>query len=949
MKYWMSIACVTLALVTSVRAETPTARPWPHQRSDLHPDSRVVWGTLDNGLRYAILPTKSAPTRGSLRMLVLAGSGMESNDQQGMAHFLEHMAFNGTKRFAAGETFEYFQRLGMAFGAHTNATTEFDRTIYQLELPRANEQLTTDGLKLFRDFLDGVLLDEKEIDKERGVILSEQTARNTASYRATVGTLQAALAGTKLADRLPIGKTETIRRMTRARFVDFYETWYTPGRTVIIAVGDFDTAMVERGIRSQFGDAKARRGEAADPHFGKPTSGKGLTARFHPVPDAAAATISISRVQPASGEIEDMAKERRDMLDFLVTRMLNKRLEKLTSIPGSPLQRAYIGEETLYNTVERNHLSAQCAPQNWMATVGVLEQELRRAQQHGFTDVELEAAKSDLASFFQAVIAQADTRQPDDLADEIATSLVEQGVFSHPSSFEGLVSQYIPKVTRADCAQRLKARWNSQDVVVSVSGNVAIAGNAEQQILAAYNVSGWKPVEAPSLQTAAQFAFTDFGPKGEIVRRNVQADLGIVQAEFANHVRVNIKQTEFEKNKVRTLVRFGGGMLELPADKPGLQYFTGAVFISGGLKGLSLDELNRQIAGKNATVMFEVGDDAFQLGGACLKESLELQLQVCAAYLTVPGYEAETERQFFDQIEGAYNQREHTLEGAMRFDGNAFLSSDDFRYMLPTKKDLRRLKLADVATWLERPLARGHMEVTIVGDVDPEVALESLAKTLGALPDRDAVKPAFAEARRIQFPTTPKSKKLRYSADTPRAVSTVCWPVPGAADTSLCRRLAVLRLVLADRMRVKVREELGATYTPSVMYYAADVHPGYGYLGAQLVVDSSKLAEMGPLSKSVAEELASGTISDDEFERAIRPALEELEAQRRDNTYWLASICDCQERPTALVDIRSKATEYASIKKGEIEALARQYLSPENATVLNIAPAKPAGMITAAK
>ncbi|MBA4018084.1 MAG: hypothetical protein C0483_13000 [Pirellula sp.] len=949
MKYLMSIACITVAFVTSARAETPTAKPWPHQQSDLRPDSRVVWGTLDNGLRYAILPTKSAPTRGSLRMLVLAGSGMESDDQQGMAHFLEHMAFNGTKRFPAGETFEYFQRLGMAFGAHTNAVTEMDRTVYQLELPRANEQLTNDGLKLFRDFLDGMLLDEKEIDKERGVVLSEQMARNTASYRATVGTLQAALAGTKLADRLPIGKTETIRHMTRARFVDFYETWYTPGRTVIIAAGDFDVAMVERGIRSQFGDAQARRGEASDPKFGKPTQRAGLTARFNPVPDAATATISISRVQPASDEVENMAQQRRDILDLLVTRMLNKRLEKLTSIPGSPLQRANIGEETLYNTIERSHLSAQCAPQNWPATVGVLEQEMRRALQHGFTDVELEAAKSDLTSLFQAVISQADTQQPDDLADEIVTSLVENNVFSHPSSFEGLVSQFVPTITKGDCERQLKARWSSKDLEVSVSGNVEVPGDAPQQILAAYNVSSWKPVEAPSQQAAAQFAFTDFGPKGEIVSRIVQADLGIVQAEFANHVRVNIKQTEFEKNKVRTLVRFGGGMLELPVDKPGLQYFAGAAFISGGLKGLSLDELNRQIAGKNATVAFEVGDDAFQLGGACLKESLDLQLQLCAAFLTAPGYEAETERQFFDQIEGAYNNREHTLEGAMRFDGNAFLRSDDFRYTLPTKSDLHRLKLADVAAWLARPLAQGYMEVTIVGDVDPEVALTSLAKTLGALPSRDAAKPAFAEARRMQFPTATKAKELHYTADTPRAVSTVCWPVPGAADTSLFRRLAVLRLVLADRMRVKVREELGATYTPSVMYYAADVYPDYGYLGAQLVVDPSKLPEMGPLSKSVAEELALGSITDDEFERAIRPALEDLEAQRRDNSYWLGSICDSQERPTALADIRSKATEYAAIKKSEIEALARKYLSAENATVLNIAPTKAGDTTMAAK
>ncbi len=194
MKRVLLVGCALLFSV-SLYADSPgpqnklqaaskvTARAWPHELSDIKPDARVTWGKLENGLRYAIMPTKTAPTRGSLRMFLQVGSAMEADDQQGMAHFVEHMAFNGTKHFPAGETLEYFQRLGMSFGAHTNASTQIDHTVYQLELPRANEKLTSDGLKLFRDFLDGMLLDAKEIDKERGVVLSEQIARNTPTYR----------------------------------------------------------------------------------------------------------------------------------------------------------------------------------------------------------------------------------------------------------------------------------------------------------------------------------------------------------------------------------------------------------------------------------------------------------------------------------------------------------------------------------------------------------------------------------------------------------------------------------------------------------------------------------------------------------------------------------------------------------------------------------------------
>jgi zinc protease len=402
---------------------------------------------------------------------------------------------------------------------------------------------------------------------------------------------------------------------------------------------------------------------------------------------------------------------------------------------------------------------------------------------------------------------------------------------------------------------------------------------------------------------------------------------------------VNIKSTQFEKSVARTLIRFGGGMLELPADKAGLQLFAQTVFIAGGLEKVSLPELNRQIGDKNVGIMFAVGDDAFQLGGPCMSSSMELQLQVCAAYLTAPAYAPETERQFFDVMENLDTQRTHTMEGMLRYDAAAFLRNDDARYRLPHREEIRRLKLADVQAWLAEPLARGYLEVTIVGDVDPENTLTALAKTLGALPQRDAEKPQFESAKHLAFPTM-KTKEFRFESDAPRAATAVCWQVPGYDDVTASRRTVLLSQVLADRVRRKIREELGVAYTPSVDYVAGEAFPKFGFVAAQVCVDPANLTQVGPLLAEVATDLANGEISDDEFQRALQPLLSGIDAQRQDNNYWLTAISDCQSRPSALDAIRSKREGYAKIGKAEVGELARTCLKTDRAVTVSVAPAK---------
>ncbi|MEZ5386061.1 MAG: pitrilysin family protein [Prosthecobacter sp.] len=280
-------AILSLLFISSAAAQ------WPQDSSDLAADPKAEFGVLENGLRYVILPHDEPPGRASIRLYMDVGSLMEEDDQQGMAHYLEHMAFNGSRHFKGGEMVEYFQRLGMGFGADTNAHTSFKETVYMLELPKVEPKYIAEGLQLFRDDLDGMLLGETEIDKERGIILSEKLSRDSIDYRTMMEGYKFALPESILPHRMPIGTEETIKTMKRPRFVDFYEKWYTPKRATIVAVGDFkDTAALKAEIEKQFADAKPSHGDVEDPNFGKVPSGYGIIAKLHTEMEAQALTIS---------------------------------------------------------------------------------------------------------------------------------------------------------------------------------------------------------------------------------------------------------------------------------------------------------------------------------------------------------------------------------------------------------------------------------------------------------------------------------------------------------------------------------------------------------------------------------------------------------------------------------------------------------------------------------
>ena len=929
----LAALCLPLLLSTSVWGEV-----WPHEVSDLKPDPKATLGRLENGLRYIIYPNKfPVAGRASVRLFVDAGSLMEEDDQQGMAHFLEHMAFNGSKKFAAGTMVERFQRLGMGFGADTNAHTSFKETVYKLELPRVDEKMLTEAFELFRDDLDGMLLGQEEINKERGVILSEKLARDSVDTRTMEAGYKFALPDSTIPFRMPIGLESTLKAMNRPRFVDFYEKWYTPKRSVLVIVGDVDIPLVEKLIKTHFTDAKPRRGEAEDPSLGKLTKGRGLVAALHTEMEAAATEISIEAPREANKDPDNAARRRAKMIRTLGDAMINQRLSELAKAEKSPIIEAEAYNFEMFKFFENNGVYVKCKPEQWKAALSLGEQELRRAIQHGFTKAEFEEATASLLKTVRLRAEQQDTRKNNELADGFVRQLGAEQVFTDPDADLKRVTAELATIKAEDCHAALKEVWNTKDIQVFMGGNIKL-DNASETILAAFKESQKQEVTAPKQAEAAEFAYTSFGETGKVTSRNEVKDLEISQVVFGNQVRANLKKTEFEKNSVRVMVNFGGGKLQAPKDKPGMIPFAQSVFPLVGLEKHSIDDLRRLFASKTVGNDFAVQDDSFVLAGKTTPQDFESQCQLLCAILTAPGWREEAERQFEKNLPALYTQLEHTDEGVMQGQVESFIHSGDVRFTFPKREVMEQRSLAELKEWLTPILREGYMEVAVVGDIDPDKAVEVLAKTFGALAKRQEKRPDFADARNIPFPTDTKDKDFPFVSEITRSWALAYWPTGDMLDIKRTRRLILLSQILDDRLRLKIREELGETYSPMAHHLANDTFTNYGYMFAAATLKPEQVARVKPMFIEIGANIEKG-ITADEFERARAPQLQQLVQTRRDNRYWLTRVLmNCQSQPYRLEWSRSLIEDFSSIKKEDLEALAKQYLGSGRVLTVGILP-----------
>ena len=913
-------------------------RPWPQDSSDIEPDPAATFGALPNGLRYVIYPNAEPPKRVSLRLHISSGSLMEADDQQGIAHFLEHMVFNGTKNYTAADLVPKMQRLGISFGAHANAYTSFDETVYMLDLPDLSAETLKLAFTVMRDFGDGALLTAEEIDRERGVILSEKVSRDTVSSRIMEQQFAALLPDSLVSRRFPIGTEEVIKTAPRERFLDLYQRFYTPRRMTFVVVGDIDVAEMKAKIEGTFSSMVNPSQPGDEPDLGAIKSPEGIETAVFADKEVSSTDVSLILVRPYVVKPDNAASRAERMTLDIAHSILSRRFERLAKVEGSAVASGTASNSVLFNHLELGSIDVTAADDRWQEVVPIVEQEFRRAIDYGFTAAELAEAKSNLLNAYEQQVKQKPTRKSEGIATVIASSINDEKVFSDPETDLVLAQRTLDGIDLASCHQAYRKFWEApgHHLVLTTKEKPA---DAPKDLAALYEESRGKPVEAPAARASQAFGYTDFGKPGTVTSRKEVKDLGLTQLVLSNQLRVNLKPTDFEKGKIRLLARVGSGKLTQPKDLPMLDIFATAVFEGGGLGKHSNDDLQQILAGRNVSSTLAIGEDAFTLGGTTTPADFLTQVQLMAASLTDPGYREEALWQFQKAIPMLYQQLRHTAAGPEQ-EMEAWLHGGDGRFTIAPVAKLSSYAIADAKRWLSPELTKGYLELTIVGDFEPEKILPDLLATFGALPARAAAPPALAEARKIQFPNAPAAKTFTYESKIPTGSATTIWKAVGVrGNQKEFRRLNILGEIYGDRLREEIREKLGASYSPNAGASGSDALEGVGYIIGKSVGTPKDIDLLLKTMRDLADQFSTEGATADELDRALKPTLGQLEKSLRDNGYWLGTVLSqSQSDPKRLDLARGRDADYRSITLTEINALAKKYLGGGNALLVSIKP-----------
>ena len=649
----------------------------------------------------------------------------------------------------AGDLVQYLERLGMAFGADTNAAPASSPPYTSWSCRPTTPDLLDRSLLVLREKADQLLIPAADLDKERGVVLSEKRLRDTTRYRAYVAGLDFLLPGTLAAQRWPIGLDEVISTAPRERLMDFYQRYYTPSRITVVAVGAIDPTAVAALIHKHFDSFQARGPEGQDPVPGS-VGPRNLETRLHYEAEGRT-TVSLGVAKPYAAQPDTRAHRARDINLYLADAVISRRLSTLAQKPDAGFLGGIAQSDDFLDFAQIGFIMLDTQPDQWRKALGVAETELRRALTYGFTVAELEEQKKNLLSEYKEAARGASTRESPGLADNLVHDLTENRVFTAPEQDLKEITEILAVTSPETTLHELRALWADNGPLVFVSGPVQIDGG-EATIAAAYQASHAQAVIPPTDDAVAQFAYTTFGVRTPIVERRISDPMEVTQLRFGNNVRVNLKRTPFEANSVLVSARIGGGRLDLPADRPGLKQLADSTFLAGGLAAHNIDDINRITAGHSVGLNFDVEDDAFVLSGSTVPSDLELQLQLMAAYIIAPGYRPEALDRFRQGLPQLYQSLDRTPMGVLQRDVTRFLRNGDPRFGYPAQPALASLTLDDLRATLGGPLAHGYLEISLVGDFDIDAAIAAVAATFGSLSPRDASQKDYAAARLVRFP-----------------------------------------------------------------------------------------------------------------------------------------------------------------------------------------------------
>jgi zinc protease len=883
---------VIVALVTPLvplAGQTPAPQPAFAPGDVLPFDSSVVRGTLPNGLTYFIRRNTRPEQRVMLHLAVKAGSVDETEEQLGLAHFLEHMAFNGSRHFKPGELIKTLESTGARLGPHVNAQTGFDDTIYMFQLPTDKPEIVQKGLQALADVGGGLTLDPKEIDKERGVVIEEWRGGLGASARLRDQQIPVLFYGSKYAERLPIGKPEVLKSFTPATLRAFYTKWYRPDRMALAVVGDIDPAAIEGQIKTMFGAMAKPTTPAPERRYEVPIHEQRLV-KVATDPEATQSSVSVMRKRPRGGE-GTVADYRRNLVEQMVYQMLNERFDELSRKKEAQFLGAGAYETALSPTVMTFVLSAGVEEGKIPQGLAALEVETNRVQQHGFGPAELERAKKWWMASYERAYNERDKTESTSYADEYIRHFL-QGEPVPGIAYEYKLAQaLIPSITAAELGGVAKALFaDAGQVIVATSPKkegLAIPDEAQLQgALAKADAVAVTPWNDAARAAALMEKLPDPAP---VKSRREIAELGVTVVTFANGVEAWLKPTDFKNDEVIFGFTSVGGASLAPPDTFIEAVLSPALVQLSGVGGHAAVDIQKLLAGKFANASPGVDLVSHTITGGARPGDLETALQLLHLTFTQPGNDDQAFANMRKQLEAMYANRDQNPGLLFGEKVGQVNTSNHYTAQAVTPARLATLDRNAMAGFFrERFSNAADFGFILVGAFKADEVIPLLARYVGSLPSKGqataktkdlAIKfPERIERATVQKGREPKvSTQISFFADPPQDAMAVT-AVSTAAD--------VLEIALRDVLR----EELGETYTVSVGFSQELFQRGTGHIGISFTGAPANLQKMTDRVMQEVQRLQKQGPTEDFVTRVKETARREHETGMKQNGYWLVRL-----------------------------------------------------------
>lgn len=918
--------------------------PWLYVGSDVPRDPAWIFGTLPNGVRYAVRHNGVPPEQVSIRVLVDAGSMYETDAQRGYAHLIEHLSFRDSKYLKSGEAIPTWQRLGATFGSDTNAETSATQTVYKLDLPDATAPKLDETFKLLSGMITAPIFTPQGVRTEVPIVLAEMRERIGPRARVMDETRSLFFAGQPLASRSPIGTVDTLNAATSESVKAFHDKWYRPDNTVIVVAGDADPQVLIGKIRQWFGDWKAQGKKPAQPDFGAPVAPPGTDPR-NPVGEAKVLVepdlprvVNYAILRPWKKVNDTIAYNQGLMIDRLGLALINRRLETRARGNASFLA-ASVEQQRISRSADATLVTITPLADDWRSAVKDVRAVIADALATPPSEEEIarEVAEFDVA--FKVPVETQETLAGSKVADDLTDAVDIRETVANPDTVYGIFRKSIPLFTPQAVFQHTQGLFKG-----TVIRPILITPKAGDGTVEDLRAALTAPVDAASGSRVAAntLKFADLPPVGAPgTLKNAESAglLGIERVELSNGVKALLWANNAEPGRIIVRVRFGGGYAVIDPKDAVYGPLAETALMDAGIGSLSRDDLDRLATGRKLSLDFDIDDTVFRMAADTRPADLEDQLYLFAAKLAQPRWDANPVLRARAAAQLGYESNNTSPMSVLQRDLPWLLKDGDPRYATPNPAELQKATPEGFRRVWEPLLRQGPVEVDLFGDFDREKAIAALEKTFGALPARDPL-PETGFAPHIPAHNA-EPLVLTHHGDATTAAALVAWPTGGGRKGPALResrQLDLLAQIFNIRLFDEMREKIGASYAPQVgSTWPLDL-PSGGYIAATVQLRPQDLPAFFAAADKIAADLAANPPTADEIARVTEPMKQLITRASTGNGFYMYQLEGGAQEPGKFQDIRSILADSATTTPEAMQALAQRYLRADRNWKVEVVP-----------